>query len=117
MEITINLQDDDAFEPFEPIIVNGDWALGEHLLQLYGDEHQFVPTSRMKTINMSGNTFISYVGTLAVSGKGAVLYMTNVVLRHKDVSQCKHYTIDDIDGDLSQYIVDEEYCFEEDWRE
>ena len=98
-----------------PIIVDGDWALAEHFLQQYGDEHQFVPSSRMYIINRSGDIFISYVGTLAVSGQGAILYMTNVT--GEDLSKWSHYTIDDVEGDLSRYILNTEYCFEEDWRE
>ena len=112
MKITIRFQDNDAFEP---IVVAGGWQLAEHLLQQYGDEHQFVPTLRRKIINRSGNVFISYVGTLAVSGTGAILFMTNLV--DKDIDQWQPYTLDDVDGDFSKYIMGEEYCYEEDWRD
>ena len=112
MKITIRFQGDYTFEP---IVVDGNWPLAEHLLQQYGDEYKFVPARRMKVINRSKNTFISYVGTLAKTGTGAVLYMTDAI--GENIEQWQHYTINDVDGDLSQYIMDEEYCYEEDWRE
>ena len=121
MKILIRFQDNDAFDP---IVVDGDWLLAEHLLQQYGDEHQFVPSSRMCIINRSGNIFISYVGTLAKDGTGAILYMTNAIecygfnmIDQAIDDQWQHYTIEDVEEDLSHYIMDKEYCSEEDWRD
>ena len=112
MQITIRFQDNNDIEP---IIIDGDWSLAEHLLQQYGDAHQFVPTLRRLIINRSGDTFISYIGTLAVGGTGAILYMTDIV--EKNINRWQHYTIDDVDSNLSQYTMGEEYCYEEDWRD
>ena len=112
MKITIRFMENDNFEP---IVADGEWDLAEHLIQQYGDEHQFVPARRMKVINRSKNTFISYIGTLAKTGTGAVLFMTNAI--GEDIDQWEHYALGDVGEDLSQYIMDEEYCYEEDWRE
>jgi len=109
--IIISFQHD---ETIEPIVANGSWDFAEHLLRQYGDENGFVPNNKLILINVSGNKFLSYVGTLSKTGRGEILQATDFMHRHPP-----SFTVyEQKEGEeLIPYIISEWLTVEEDWRE
>ena len=91
-----------------PVVIDGPWGLAEHVAKEYGDLYKFVPDNRSEIISKYGAKIVCYIGAIATTGHSSILEMIEV----------EPVVIDDYDLDeLTAYVIPEESCSEEDWRD